>query len=379
MLRDPLKLSDQAIVVPTSIAPLLFLLNGDLDKQAIRLLLASEFGVSIEIEVLDQFLNLLDEMLLLDNERSFQVENELLYQYRKLPFRPPALADVSYPADQAGLNRMLQDYLEEVEEAPILEDGKGVLSPHIDYARGGLTYAKVWKGAIELAKSADLVVILGTDHYGGEQPITLTRQNYATPFGILPTDQEIVTLLAKTVGEEDAFRGEIYHRSEHSIELVSNWLHHVRDKKPCSLVPILCGTLVDHLYGGIPIEDNLLLNKLVKVIQEETEERDVLFVISGDLSHVGQAFGGAPLDKKDAGVIQSEDAILLEQISSGDYDQFFNSIRAMKDKNNICGTTPIYLAMRMMGSVKGEVLGYQQCPADHMGTSLVSVCGMVFK
>ena len=41
---------------------------------------------------------------------------------------------------------------------------RGVLSPHIDYARGFLTYAKLWAVAAEDLSKIERVIILGTDH-----------------------------------------------------------------------------------------------------------------------------------------------------------------------------------------------------------------------
>jgi len=44
----------------------------------------------------------------------------------------------------------------------------------------------------------------------------------------------------------------------------------------------------------------------------------------------------------------------------------------------ISGLPPTYVALRLMGAVEGELAGYAQCPADDEGTSVVSICGMVF-
>ncbi len=150
-----------------------------------------------------------------------------------------------------------------------------------------------WRGA------ADLVVILGTDHYGGGDLFTLTRQNYATPFGVLPTDTDLVDALASELGEEAVFAGEIRHQGEHSIELAAVWLHFIREGKPCQLLPVLCGSFYSFVQGeGDPAVDdrvNLFLDKL----QALTKNRRTLVVAAGDLAHVGPAFGGEPLNLDD--------------------------------------------------------------------------------
>jgi len=130
---------------------------------------------------------------------------EGLAAYRAAPFRPPALAGGSYPENPADLYLLLQNYLEAAVSTPDPACQRGLLSPHIDYPRGGPVYAEVWKRASPLIQAADVVVVLGTDHFGGHNPITLTRQHYATPYGVLPTEQTIVDHLAAALGEQAAF------------------------------------------------------------------------------------------------------------------------------------------------------------------------------
>ncbi len=131
----------------------------------------------------------------------------------------------------------------------------GLLSPHIDYGRGGEVYAQIWKRAALAAREAELVILLGTDHYGSDL-FSLTRQNYATPYGVLPTDTEIVDRLAAAIGEDAAYAGELRHRGEHSLELVAVWLHHMRAGKPVPLVPILTGSFHPFMEDGIEPQDD---------------------------------------------------------------------------------------------------------------------------
>jgi AmmeMemoRadiSam system protein B len=54
---------------------------------------------------------------------------------------------------------------------------------------GAAVYADVFRAAVPAIQSAELVIIFGTDHFGGQAPFTLTRQHFATPLGVLPTAQ----------------------------------------------------------------------------------------------------------------------------------------------------------------------------------------------
>ncbi len=381
LLRDPMQLSDKMLILPEGLVPLLGFLDGTRENaSAIAAALSVRFAVQVPASAIEGLISALDEALLLDNETYRQARARVLAEYRQAPFRPPIHAGQSYPADATGLKSTLQYYLD---GAPDSNDSAattlGVLSPHIDYQRGGRVYARVWKEAAASAQAADLVVLLGTDHAGGEGLVTLTRQNYATPFGVLPTARPVVDALAQAIGEDKAFDDELHHRTEHSIELAAVWLHFIRGGQPCELVPILCGSFSRFVLDGVQPEDDPAVCAMLDTLKQATAGRRVVVVAAGDLSHVGPEFGGSPLDISGRALLQAEDDELIERMSAGDADGFLAAIRRVKDRNNVCGVPPIYLALRMLGSVRGERLAYELCPADERDTSAVSVCGMVFQ
>ena len=65
------------------------------------------------------------------------------------------------PGRPGQLRRLFDRYLDQVNGArppaapPAM--GHGVISPHIDYHRGGPVYAAVWQQAAAMAQAADLV------------------------------------------------------------------------------------------------------------------------------------------------------------------------------------------------------------------------------
>jgi len=380
LLRDPLQLTDKAVVISQQLAPLLALCDGTRDSGALRAALAVRFGLRVGPDVLEQFLDAFDEALLLENDRSVRARESALAGYRQAPFRSPALAGQSYPAGADELRHFLDDYLDAADDvSPASDDVRGLVSPHIDYARGGPVYARVWKRAQEAVKAADLAVLLGTDHFGEDGGLTLTRQHYSTPFGVLPTAREVVDALAGALGAEAAFAGELYHRGEHSIELAAVWLHHVREGQPCELVPILCGSFGHFVRREAELEHDPAVSALVDALRRTADGRRVLVVAAGDLSHVGPAFGGPPQDWVGRARLQTADDALVERICAGDAQGFFETIKRGEDRSNVCGLPPIYLALRMLGPVQGEQVAYDRCPADEKGTSLVSICGILFR
>jgi AmmeMemoRadiSam system protein B len=254
----------------------------------------------------------------------------------------------------------------------------GLLSPHIDYARGGAVYAHVWKRAAQVARQAELVILLGTDHYGLDL-FTLTRQNFATPYGILPTDTALVDRLAAVIGEEAAYAGELRHRGEHSLELVAVWLHHMRAGQPVPIVPILTGSFHPFMVNGASPASDPTVAGVLAVLRAAMAGKRALVVASGDLAHVGPAFGGAPLDGAARRVLRQADEALIAAMRAGDAGQFFGAIRQVQNANNVCGVAPIYLTLRLLGRSQGAQAGYALCPADAQNTSVVSVTGMMFK
>jgi predicted class III extradiol MEMO1 family dioxygenase len=274
----------------------------------LRTALAVRFGLRIGLGVLERLLAAFDEALLLDDGRFARARERALAEYRQAPFRPPVLAGQSYPADADEPRHLLRGYLDTVDDViPGPADGRGLVSPHIEYARGGSVYARVWKRAADMVMGAE------------------------------------------------------------------------REGQPCELVPILCGSFGHFVRGEAHPEHDPVMDALVDTLREATAGRRVIVVAAGDLSHVGPAFGGQPLDIVGCARLQAADDELIERICAGDAPRFFAAVEREGDRRYVCGLPPIYLALRILSPVQGERVAYDRCPADENGTSLVSVCGIVFK
>jgi AmmeMemoRadiSam system protein B len=384
LLRDPLQLSENSLLVPQALAAVLAWCDGNYTTRGMAQAFHAHYGFPLGIDVVEQLVNTLDDAFLLDNERSAEALMDARERFRSAPFRTPSVAGGSYPADPEMLYATLERYRHQAAngQTPLspLEPTAafGLLSPHIDYPRGGLVYAQVWERAARAVQEADLVIIFGTDHYGSD-PFTLTRQNYATPYGVLPTAVEIVDQVATVIGEQAAYAGELRHRGEHSLELVAVWLHHLRDRRPVEVVPILCGGF--HRFyrnGGHPDRDERI-EQVISTLRQASAGRKVVVVASGDLAHVGVAFGQEPLDDGTLAIVHAADEKLIQQMAAGDATGFYRSIHAIEDQHNVCGVAPIYLTLRLLGAVEGTPVGYATCPADNDNTSVVTVGGVVWQ
>jgi AmmeMemoRadiSam system protein B len=383
LLRDPLRLSETTIAVPQPLAPLLGLMDGTRDEAGLEAALQVRAGVRLAPGLLAKLVADLDAAFLLDNERFAEARVEAVRAYREAPFRPFTSDSGSYPTGSDLASAHLQGYLDALPPAEPATNGRpirGLVSPHIDYQRGGPVYAEVWRAAAQAVQETDLVVVLGTDHRGSDAALTLTRQSYATPWGVLPTDDGVIEVLADRLGREAAFAEELHHRAEHSIELAAVWLHFMRGGEPVPMAPILCGSFAAFVAGEGDPATHEPFAAAVDVLQQVSASRRTLVVAAADLAHMGPAFGDAQgLDFIARAKLRNADERLLASVYAGDAAGFFEQLRAEGDRRNVCGLPPIYLTLRLLGETSGEPAGYDLCPADPQGTSVVTIAGVILR
>lgn len=382
LLRDPQRLSESQLMVPAPLAQMLLFCDGQHTVDEIHAAFSRYVGGDVDYEVITNALAQLDEACLLENERSRKARRKLLEAYRAQSNRPPALADLSYPGDPERLSNLFQQFGagDDLNQWNGWQ-GRGIISPHIDYQRGGAVYAKVWQRAKPALLDADLVMILGTDHNGSAGAITLTRQPYATPFGILPTDVGLIEKIAQSIGLENAFAEELHHQREHSVELSAVWLHHIFKQAgvpPCPMVPVLCGSYHQFVMSGTHPADDPLIRKTIETLKRETAGKKVLIVASVDLAHVGPAFNDDfVMDASRRDQLAQSDSSLVQAILGGDADAFYAQVSAVQNRNRICGLSSIDIMLRYLGGANGVEVAYDHCDADTKGDSLVSICGLL--
>ena len=386
-LRDPLRLSEQQLIVPQATAQLLLFLDGARSEVEIHEAFCQRIEQRVDHAVLSHILDQLDEACLLDNERAREAAAAQLRMYREQEFRPPALAGAGYPADPQALSALLREYGPDEERLTLPAwRGRGLISPHIDYMRGGTVYAQVWQSAAQAIAEAEMVLIFGTDHNGGRDLLTLTRQPYATPYGVLPAAPALVNELAAAYGCESSFAAELNHRDEHSIELSAIWLHFMFQelgRDPCPVTPLLCGSFAPYLDDNRHPADDRRLSAFINELQRQCAGKRVLAVASVDLAHVGPAFGDRTvMDERKRQQLALADHSLIEAIESGDHARFFREIAAVEDRNRICGFSSIYMMLRYLEQpgrlpVQGMEVAYEHCSADERDASLVSICGLL--
>ena len=381
VLSDRTGLFDEPLAVPPVVGFILSLCDGARDEDEIRGRLANEIGQNVEASELTGILDELEKRLVLEGPACDAAQRAQLDAYRSAPSRPCTLAGGVYPLETGECRRALAAYgADDREPASAYDpDIRAVISPHIDYHRGGRTYHRVWTRAAAAVRNADVLLVFGTDHSGGPGTVTLTRQSYDTPFGPLETDRPIVDAVVEALGEPDAFAEELHHRREHSIELAAVWAASLLDggKRP-SMVPVLCGSFHYFSMGMADPATEARFTAALDALKSATRGKRVVAVAAADLAHVGPAFGDpAPLDAAAKEKLRADDEKLVHAAAWGRPDEFFGQLRAEQDKRRICGLPPIYLTLRYLEDGRGEAVRYEQCPADANGGSLVSIAGML--
>ena len=375
VVSDRLQVAQDRLVLSPQLAAALSFFDGKRSAGQIGTAFAQHYGQPLPSESIVDLVNALDEACMLDNPRGQHAVQKALNAYRHAPQRTPICAGTSYPEDKARLKRKLNDYISQssMVHSPSSET-RAILSPHIDYQRGGRVYASAWKHIKNEANAAELVVIIGTDHYCGAL-FTLTQQNYATPYGTLPTAHGLVDELAEAVGREAAFENELYHTIEHSLELPLVWLQHMRNGNPVEVVPILVGSFHPFYRSAAGPLGDKRITRFLDALQTLTQRRRTLVIASGDMAHVGPAFEGEPLDETGKAQLKRNDDDLIGHLNTGSAEGFFADIAHTRNKNNVCGTAPFYLTLKHLDSVQGRTVDYDVCPADEQNTSVVSICG----
>ena len=384
-LRDPLELSSDQLLVPVELGPLLALLDGTRTLHRLRVDLALRYGLDFEPGHLRELVDSLSAACLLEDEAYAAALRTAKDALCAAPFRPPALADRVYPADPEELTATLRGYEQKVDAAEGEADGiVGLISPHIDYHRGWPVYAKLWRQAAPALRAADVVVIFGTDHAGSPGTLTLARRPYATPWGVLPNDPDVIDAMASVLGEDAAFAEELHHRAEHSVELAAVWLHHVRDREPVTVIPVLCGHPLPYLKasgsdGLGPDPAAVTAQRALAALRQSLGGRRVVAVAAADLAHVGPAFGDeSAFSVRDKAKVRLADDELLAACAEGP-GAVLRSAARIDDRYRICGLSPIALTLAFTGAVTTEITGYDQCPADAGAGSIVSIAGVILR
>ena len=232
---------------------------------------------------------------------------------------------------------------------------------------------------------ADVFVIFGTAHQSMRQLFSVTRKDFATPLGVLPTDQPFIDVLVREMGSSvagrqvDLLADELAHRLEHSIEFQTVLLQYaLAMERSVRIVPILVGSFYDFIVDGVRPDESPEVQAMLAALRtaEQACAGRVCYISGADLAHLGQHFGDEDLLTPQRLAEQdADDRKLLAHVCRGDANGFFSHVAAQSDANRICGLSPTYMLLESIAPCRGELLRYAQA-AEPDGTSCVTFASL---
>jgi MEMO1 family protein len=416
-LRDPAGFTDQIAVLPPALLDLVSLFDGDHSVEEIRAILSQRHGDAPSAEQIALVIERFDAAGLLDSDLFQTRRRELEEAFRRSPVRPASHAGGAYVGEPDALARQIDGFFAAADgpgvgrhgdfftdplaspsaaarqatsaaarqatsaaarqaTAPLQAPLRGVLAPHIDFHRGGSTYAWAYQEILERS-DADLYVILGTCHAGMPDPFSVTLKPYDTPLGAVGVDRDFYEALSRRAGQ-NLLASEPAHRAEHSIEFQAVMLQHLLSRRPFTILPVLASYLHEAVWTRGNPEGDARVPRFVDALRETiaASSRRVCLIGGVDLAHVGPRFGDAePNTAESLAAVERADRSMLDSVLAGDARGFFASVAADRDARRICGLSPIYTLLRLLPEAPGRLLRYTQWP-DPEGA--VTFCAVSF-
>ena len=391
VVRDPVGLIEGAAVLPADPLLLLFLemADGKTTAEEMSSKAGQMSGQIIPADVFKDMARQLDEALLLQTDRFAEALRAKYRAWMDSPTRPYK----TFAADGKDRLAMLKELGDEFRrhrmsalsppERLDLPAGsvQAVLSPHIDYGRGGEAYAWAYQALKDHGTGARRFIVIGTCHRPTQNLFVATGKDYETPIGTVPADKELLKELQELSGL-DLLAEEYAHADEHAVELQATYLRHVFQDEDISIVPILAGS-VEELLHHDEVKPNQVedVQKFTDALRKMVEKYgdDVAIVGGVDFSHCGPQFGDPePVDEVRKKIVERNDREHLDAIETGDPLQFFESFRERVNDQRVCSIGPMYCVMEALrGRAKGRVLHYQQAVTPDNNT-LVSFASVAF-
>jgi len=385
-LQDPQGFCSDTVMVNSRTFFLLSLFDGSHSISEIQVAYSRKFGDLMFSDKIIELVNDLDSKHLMASDSFEMHKKELEGRFKGEAAVISRHCGKSYPADPDTLKDELAGFfpLNVTAAGSASADPahvKGIVAPHIDFRRGGSTYAEAYRAVVQDTECR-LFILLGTSHTPTENRFVVTDKNFQTPLGMVHTDKEMVKKLFDSSScrlDEESF----LFCSEHSLDFQVLLLSYIFQEKleTIRIIPVLCGGFGDLVNARkIPQEDpeiEKMASSLKEIIGEN--QGGACVIAGADLSHKGLKFGDP--HGLSAGTLSSladEDKRMLALAEKVDSTGFFRNVADDGDSRRVCGLAPIYMTLRLMEGTVGRLAGYQQC-IDPAGHSVVTIASMHFR
>jgi len=392
LVRDPMGVLPGMAALPPDpiIVAILQHADGKNDVAKIAEEARNLSGMIITADKVRHVIKEMDGALLLFSE-TFQVKwQERQDEYRKLPVRPYRCFDtkdrllmMKTLGEEFRRHRMSRYSPPQKLELPAGNSVRAVFSPHIDFQRGGESYAWAYQ-AIEQHTRADTYIVLGTLHRPSSHLFIGTDKDYDTPFGTVETDKALLEEL-KSLYPHELLDEDYLHADEHTIELQAVYLKKVLGDRPFKILPILVGSIDDYMLIEEKVnprevdEELAAMIKALRILLERHGEKVVL--IGGvDMAHCGPEFGDEqPNSPEVEQAIRSQDEAALAHVEAINATGFFDSFRESHNERKVCSVAPMYTILAALEGMdlKGHRLAYQQSNSTDRN-SMVTFASVAF-
>jgi AmmeMemoRadiSam system protein B len=378
VLRDTEGLFDDPMILDPFSFLVWNLLTGGTDMKDIQKEIANYAnGIEVPENRIAHIIERLKKGLLVESPEVAKKRRDLADVFKNEKVRPARFAGRGgYPAEEAALAKEIDGYYRNELGAGVPDRKKkgpalrGILSPHIDFRRGGACYTHAYRAVAE-SEAPATALVLGVAHLSPPSPFVLSDKAYDTPLGRLDPDLDFIHAFRKRA-PEGLQEDEIVHRNEHSIEFQAVFLRHAHPKVGLKIVPILCSSFAPE----DPAKDKRV-EDTIGALQETLKGRDVLVVAGVDFAHVGPRFGDSvPLDDKLVKWMTEGDSASLRHVAGVDAEGFWESVTSDGNKRHVCGLTATYTALRLLKGAAGSLKRYAFAPDPAGG--LVSFAAATF-
>ena len=384
LLQDPTGVVSEPILLPIDgFQHIVRHFDGQSSLTDIQAKVLRQTGLFLAFKELEDLVRRLDAAMILEGP-TFDAFHQA---YRESGRRPAALAGRSYAATVRSLRAQLEQFFVDSSGAGLpssdstndVSSFRGILSPHIDFQRGGSVYTWSYKELVENCR-ADTFVVLGVAHQYCRRRFALTSKDFETPLGLVPTNRPYVDRIVELAGREH-FDDELAHRTEHSIEFQVVFLQYLLGgRRDFSIVPILVGSFHDLMERGVDPIDDPEVNRFIQALRtaEQSLGRRVAYIGGIDLCHVGPEFGDPnPVDPGLQEQVRSFDNQMLDRAAAGDAGGWFTTAAQVANRYRVCGLAATYTMLHAIGPARGRLLKYKQA-LDDRRTCCVSFASMVF-
>ena len=273
--------------------------------------------------------------------------------------RAPKFAGSFYPSDRKELSGFIMKALASA-KIPVNEvkAARSYVAPHAGYIYSGATAGFTYKAlsSNKHLKGIETIVVIGPNHTGLGEAISVSLEDWKTPLGISENDRELSKAIC---GFSDYISiNEDAHSEEHSIEVQ---LPFIQIAAPGKRLCMIC-------MGDQSLEASKILSDAI-IKAAERLKRGITIIASSDFDHYEP---GETARKKDT---QLHDAI-----KDLDCKRFNGLLHSLDD--TACGHGPITVAMifaKAMGAGKGIILKYSNS-GDQTGdyASVVAYSSIAF-